>query len=159
MLSRIIRFLEGRASEQEEAMDAAFDRRHVAAAALLVEASRIDTEFDADERAKIKALVADRFGLGPEDAEALIAVAERRQDEVYSDWMFTQAIATGFTEAERADVIAMLWEVAYADGTLHRFEEHMIQRVAEELGVNADFCEAARQRALQALGMADPKAR
>ncbi len=158
MLSKIVRFLERQVSDAAEAdADEQFDRRQVAAAALMVEASRLDTDYDANERATIKTLIANRFNLSPAQTDALIQVAEKRSDEVYSDWMFTQAIASGFSEDERADILAMLWEVAFADGSLHRFEEHMIRRVCAELGLDEAACDAARAKALKTLGMTDPK--
>ncbi len=158
MLTRLMRFLEGKPAEAGTAApERAFDRRQVAAAALLVEASRLDADFDAKERNTIKALVAPRFALTGADAEALIRVAERESDEVYSDGMFVKAIATGFSVDERQELLSMLWEVAYADGSLHRFEEHMIGRVAGQLGLSPEQCEAARRHAQAAQGLHDPE--
>lgn len=156
MIGRILKFLERPGAKGDGAPNEAdFDRRQVAAAALMVEASRLDTDFDQAERDKIKALISERFHLPSNEADALIAVAEQRQDEVYSDFMFTQAIVGGFTEDERAEILEMLWEVAYADGSLHRFEEHMIKRVTNDLELTEAICESARQRAMKKLGISD----
>ena len=40
------------------------------------------------------------------------------------------------SEAERISVIENLWEIVYADGESHEFEENLVWRVAELLGVN-----------------------
>ena len=40
------------------------------------------------------------------------------------------------SEDERIRVIENLWEIAYADGASHEFEENLVWRVAELLGVS-----------------------
>lgn len=159
MLARLMSLLENRLEDSREAdPDRPFDRRRVAAAALMVEASWIDRDFDGVERAAILALIRDRFDLTGADAEALLAVAEDRQDASYSDWMFTQAIRTGFDAQDQAEIVGMLWEVAYADGTLHRFENEMIRRIAREIGLAEDVVNAVRRAAIERQGRTGPDA-
>ena len=38
-------------------------------------------------------------------------------------------------EAERERIVAMMWDLVYADGTVHEFEDNLIWRVAELLAV------------------------
>jgi uncharacterized tellurite resistance protein B-like protein len=161
MLDRILRMLEksgGGDAKAKTPPEARFDRKEVAAAALMIESCRIDAKYSATERARITEIVQERFELDPADAKALVKFAEARQAEVYSDWLFMEAVKKGFAENERAEIIGMLWEVAFADGHLHRFEEHMIARVAGEIGVGEAEIEDERKRALARLGLKDPKA-
>jgi len=125
-------------------------RSEVAVAALMVEAARLDKEFDATERATIVRLVSKQFDLSDQEAHDLVDVAEQRQKENYSDWIFTKSIKEGFSVEERQNITRKLWEVAFADGSLHRFEDHMINRVATELGLDAAAIEAARGAAQKA---------
>ncbi len=136
--------------------DLDFSKKEISAASLLVESSRLDTNFDETERATIERLVRDKFGLSEEDAHKLLDYAAKRQGEVYSDWVFTETVRKEFSLNEREDIVGMLWEVAYSDGTLHRFEAHMIHRVADELGVSKKALEKQRLGALKRLGMDDP---
>jgi uncharacterized tellurite resistance protein B-like protein len=76
--------------------------------------------------------------LGEETAECLVAVAERREDEVWHDWLFTETIKACFDEYDRLTVIERLWEIALADGTVHPFEEHLIARIASELFISRE---------------------
>ena len=112
-----------------------FKLEDLAAAALMVECARIDGEFDEEERDEICRAVMDQLVLDGETAECLVALAERREDEVWHDWLFTEAIKTSFDEHDRLAVIRRLWEVALADGTIHPFEEHLIARIASELKI------------------------
>ncbi len=130
-------------------------RREVAAAALMVECARVDTRFTDDERGAIGKFVRELFDLEDDVAQLLIAIAERRADEVWSDWLFTEAIKTGFDSDGRAELIEKLWGVAYADGVLHRLEAQLIERIATELGLPEETVEQSRKRTAEKLGI-DP---
>ncbi|MEQ9146329.1 MAG: TerB family tellurite resistance protein [Parvibaculaceae bacterium] len=123
------------------------DAKQVAAAALMVEAARLDRDFDEGERATITRVVKDQFGLTDEAAADLVDVAEKRQKTNYSDMAFINIVAKSFDEAEKKDLLKMLWSVALADGSLHRFEEHLVNHVATELGLSEADTEAAKAAA------------
>lgn len=152
MIERVIGILRGKPGGPA---DAAFDRKQVAAGALLVESSRLDSSYDGVERRAIRRILAERFKLDDEMAGALLKAAEKSQSEVYSDFSFTEAVRESFSEGERAELVGMLWEIAYADGELHSFEEHMIRRVANEIGIAEARVETERKGALKRLGVPD----
>lgn len=158
MLGKLFSWLKNAEPKAPPGPEMDFSRKEIAAAALLVESSRLDTDFDQTEHDTIERLVQQNFGLSESEARQLLEHASRRQGEVYSDWVFTETIRKEFSQAERADIVGMLWEVAYSDGTLHRFEAHMIHRVADELGVDKKTLETQRVAALKRLGMSDPDA-
>ena len=115
-----------------------FTLAELAAAALMVECARIDGEFAEEERGAICRAVQEQLTLDEETAECLVGVAERREDEVWHDWLFTETIKKSFDEYDRLAVIRRLWEVALADGTVHPFEESLITRIAHELDVSEE---------------------
>ena len=115
-----------------------FALEELAAAALMVECARIDGAFTEEERHAICRAVMEKLVLDEETAECLVGVAERREDEVWNDWLFTETIKTSFDEYDRLTVIERLWEVALADGTVHPFEERLIARIASELGISKE---------------------
>ncbi len=156
MLGRLFGWLKGAEPAAPPTPDIDFSKKEVSAAALLVESSRLDTNFDETEKNTIERLVRDKFKLSGDDARKLLDYAATRQGQVYSDWVFTETVRKEFSLNEREDIVGMLWEVAYADGTLHRFEAHMIHRVADELGVGKKALEKQRQAALKRLKMDDP---
>jgi uncharacterized tellurite resistance protein B-like protein len=39
-------------------------------------------------------------------------------------------------EAQRVRVVENLWEIVFADGTSHEFEENLVWRISELLAVN-----------------------
>jgi uncharacterized tellurite resistance protein B-like protein len=117
----------------------------VAAAALMVECGRIDGKFDEEERKGICRAVMERFLLDEETAEGLVGVAERREEELWHDWLFTETIKKSFDEYERLAVVIDLWDVAMADGTVHPFEGRLIARIATALGIPEEDVKRARR--------------
>ena len=65
---------------------------------------------------------------------------------------FTRTIKDRVELADRHDIIAALWEVAYADGKRSADEESLVRLVAGLLGINDRDSALARQRALETMG-------
>ena len=147
MLRRdILKYLAGRLEREVEPRHG-FRREQVAAAALLVQCARVDAEFTEGERAAICAAVREHVGLDAETSGALVEVAERRTEEVWDDWLFLDAVKRGFSQEERIGILERLWEVAHTDGRVHPFEEHLISRMASELGIPEADREKTRAQA------------
>ena len=123
----------------------------IAAAALMVEAAQLDDSFDAQERAKIRELVAARFQLTPEEVENLIEAAEARVADSIELHGFIRVVKSAFTPEERIELMEMLWEVVYADGELHHYEANLMRRLAGLLQVSDRDAGAARKRARERL--------
>lgn len=126
------------------------DERRLAAVALLVHVASIDGVTAEAERAQLIDLVIGRFGVDPAKARALLVAAERRDREAVDLYAFTSLLKLKLDEAGRLEIVDMMWEVAFADGKLHEFEENVIWRVAELLGVPARDRLTARKRAARA---------
>jgi uncharacterized tellurite resistance protein B-like protein len=112
-----------------------FELEELATAALMVECARVDGEFTEEERDAICRAVMEELVLDEETAGCLVRIAERREDEMWHDWLFTETIKTSFDEYEHLAVVGRLWEITLADGTIHPFEQRLITRVASELGI------------------------
>ena len=125
----------------------------VAAAALMVEAARLDGRFEARERRRIAELLRQRFGMSSGLTEQLLDQAERTATESVAWQGFTRAIKEALAPEERIGIIEMLWEVAYADGQLHDYEASLLRRVAGLLYVSDRDSGAARLRVMAKLGL------
>ena len=153
MLNRIKAWLEG----TEEASGAASpDETHLAAAALLFEAARMDEDVAPEETARISELVRERFGLSAEEAETLRRSAARESAEAVEWHRFAQTLNDRLSHAQRIEIVEMLWEVVYADGKLHDLEASLLRRIGGLLYVSDRDRGAARQRVLDRLGIVDP---
>ncbi len=115
----------------------------VAAAALLIEVGRADYESDAGEQKAI--IEAIRLGSGLEDGEleSLVAFAQESAERSTSLYEFTTLINAEYSMDEKFVLIKTLWRVAAADGDIHRYEDHLIRRIADLLYVpHSDFIRA-----------------
>ncbi len=107
-----------------------FSDKEIASAALLVEAAVMDGNLDRREKETISNLLVGRFHLSREEAEELFARALSAQKDATHLMRFTRTVKDNYSEGGRVDLIEMMWEVAFADGIIHDFEENLIRRVA-----------------------------
>ncbi len=135
------------------AEDGPDDPLHLAAAALLVEAASLDDKFTEAERRTIAAVLESRFGLTPDEVEALIGRASSAVAESAQLYGFTRTLKDGLEAEERVRVIEMLWEVACADGKVDSYESGLVRRVAGLLFVPDKESGEARQRVLARLDL------
>ena len=109
---------------------------HVATAALLVEVMRADTAVaPAEHAAVLRALAAAFDDLTPEETRDLLARAEERADDATSLYEFTRIVNRRFDHGQKAHVVELLWRVAWADGDLDKYEEHLVRRIADLIHV------------------------
>lgn len=127
------------------------ERIRLAAAVLLVEAASTDGRFEGVERALITRLVRERFRMAEAEAERLIAAAQADVEHTTQLYGYVKEIKDGLDEAERVQVIEMLWEVAYADGQLHDYEASLIRRICGLIAVSDRDSGEARKRVLARL--------
>jgi uncharacterized tellurite resistance protein B-like protein len=118
----------------------------VAFAALLVHAATVDGSVTAVERDKLVALLRQRFELDDENARKLVEQAAAADREAIDLYHFTHLLGRALDENGRLRMIEMMWEIAYADGTVSEFEDNLIWRVADLLGVSSTERIALRQR-------------
>lgn len=151
MFDKIVAYLEKRMEANALNPDP-FERRHVAVAALLIEASRLDGHYDAVEQGTVVRLLKETLKLPADQARDLLGLAEARQANTYDNWIFCEAIKKGYSVPERIEIVSHLWDVALVDGQLHRMETLMIDRVAEELELTPAQAAAAKAAAQKKAG-------
>lgn len=122
-------------------------RLQVATAALLIEMARMDEQVQTDERQAVLHAVRRHFGLRPADADELLRLAEAQAQQATDYFQFTSLINRAFSAEEKERMIEQLWRVAYADGELHKYEEHLVRKVADLLYVPHKVFIATKLRA------------
>lgn len=128
------------------------DELQLAAAALLVEAARMDQSFDGAERQIIATLLRERFSLDEDEVEALIETADVEVENAVELYSYARLVKDRFSHEERIELVEMLWEVVYADGRLHDYEASLLRRIAGLVYVSDRESGSARKRALERLG-------
>ena len=127
----------------------------LATAALMIEMQRMDATVTAEETDTARAALRVRFGLSPAEADELLALADDARREATDYFQFTSLINQHFNSIQKVALIDSLWRIAYADNTLHDYEEHLVRKIADLLYVShADFI-AAKLRAREAAQTGD----
>ena len=115
----------------QETLEEKEHRLRLAAAALLIETARADFSEDKVEQEELEKLLYESLDLGRREVRELITQAEAQLDETTSLYDFTRVINDYYLPAQKLELIASMWRVAYADGRLDKYEEYLIRQVAE----------------------------
>lgn len=121
------------AGNEERSAD---ETRRLAAAALLIEVARADFTQEGNEEEEITRLLQTSLGIERDVIEELLANASEAVDEASSLYEFTRLINDHYSYEEKCTLIEAMWGVAFADQSLHKYEEHLIRNVATLIYVN-----------------------
>jgi uncharacterized tellurite resistance protein B-like protein len=134
MLDALQNFVRRLTAEEERHLGA--DDSRLALAALLVHCTAVDGVVSETERETLRGLLIRSFTLSDTDLDTLIADATALEHEAVDLYRFTSVLKRQLSEEERVAAIEHLWEIVYADGKSHEFEENLVWRVAELIGVS-----------------------
>ena len=107
----------------------------LASAALLIHVVGIDGSVSPIEREKLYAVLKSQFDLDDEATAELIDAATAADRDAVDLYRFTNLINRSLDEDGRKRMVEMMWEMVYADGQATEFEDNVIWRAADLLGV------------------------
>ena len=108
----------------------------LAVAALMVEIMRLDGHLHPLERQAVEQALALRFDLSPSELSRLIDDALAQTATAIDLHQFTRKIVRHFSTAERIRILGDVWRVAHADGHVDPYEEQLIRRMADLMGLH-----------------------
>src|SRR6266581_1809262 len=109
----------------------------LAATALLIHVISLNGGPSEVEKRKLHSLIESRFGLDPGSADRLITSAMLVEGEAVDLYHFTSVIMRAVDETGRLRIVEMMWELVYADGEVSEFEDNVVWRAADLLGVSS----------------------
>jgi uncharacterized tellurite resistance protein B-like protein len=145
MLNRIKRFFDRHLAVESMAQDPEHVLR-LAIAALLLEMTHMDGEVWPEQREAVEQAVRTCFDLTASEANELLDLAEAERTQSTDYFQFTSLINGAFTPEQKVRLVEMLWRVAYANEALHKYEEHLVRKVADLLYVPHSAFIAAKHR-------------
>lgn len=119
----------GDGARREEAL-------RLATAVLMIDVARADHVFDDSEFDRVLQLVQSHFHLAPEQAAALVNSADEKAENLVSLHEFTQLLHNNLDEQEKARIIGLLWQIAYVDGQLDKYEDSLVLKISDLLHVS-----------------------
>ncbi len=135
MINAIRQFFETHILEETQEEATTEHGLRLATAALLIEMSRADFDAKAEDKAAVITVVGRVFELTEQETHELVFLAEEEARQATSLYQFTSLINRAFSPDQKAHVVELLWEVAYADGQLHKYEEHLVRKIADLIHV------------------------
>ena len=87
-----------------------------------------------------------RFGLDAQRSQELLKLAETEHTESTDYFQFTRLINDHYDAKQKIELVEDLWRVAFSDGELDKYEEHVIRRLADLIHVSHKDFIAAKHR-------------
>jgi len=124
----------------------------LSAAALMVHVATLDHELDPQDRTRLRELLKVRFELDDASTEELIDAAVEADRDAVDFYHFTHTLMRSLDEEGRKRIILMMWQTAYTDNKVSEFEDNMMWRVADLLGISTRERVELKERAADSKG-------
>jgi uncharacterized tellurite resistance protein B-like protein len=107
----------------------------MATVVLMIDVARADHVFEDSEFDQVLKLVESQFGFTGAEAAQLVETATDKAEQLTSAYEFTTILHKHLDEAEKAKIISLLWQIAYADGRLDKYEDSLVLKISDLLHV------------------------
>lgn len=111
--------------------------QRLATAALLVRVATIDSDMSAARLGKLHAVLKSHFALDDVVTAQLIDDAVAVNRNAIDLYHFTSQLKDATDEEERRKLVKMMWEIVLVEGSANEFENNIIWRAADLLGISS----------------------
>jgi uncharacterized tellurite resistance protein B-like protein len=109
-------------------------------ASLIIEVALADKDFDITEINLLKIILKDSYSISPEKIDNLVESAESTVKNNTSLYSYTREINDSLNYEQKIALLDGLWKISYADGTLDKFEEHLVRKISDLIHIShGDF--------------------
>jgi len=133
LFTQVVESITASADNTEAEREAAL---RVATAVLMIDVARADHVFEESEFDRVLRLAEVHFDLSPEQAAELVNEADSKAEDLVSAYEFTEILHSNLSEDEKARIVGLLWDIAYADGELDKYEDALILKISDLLYVS-----------------------
>ena len=131
MINKIKDLISNFSIKEELAKEPDLTSLNNACAALSVEIAFADKDFEEREKqALIKSLI-QTYNIDKLEIQEIIEDAEATVNESTSLYGYTKIVNEEFEYEDKLNLLKSLWKVAYADGYLDKYEEHLIRKISD----------------------------
>jgi len=102
---------------------------------ILVRTAKIDDEFHILEEKKILDLLQSYFDLNADDAQSLLEIAIKEEENATDLYAYTNVIKKELDLNDRKKIIDMMWQIIITDENFDPYENNLVWRVAELIGI------------------------
>ena len=136
MIKNIKDLISNFSSKEEIIEESDLSSLNNACAALLVEIAFADKDFDETEKQALKQALIQTYDISESEIQEIIEDAETTVDESTSLYGYTRIVNDEFGYEDKLNLLKNLWKVAYADGYLDKYEEHIIRKISDLIHIS-----------------------
>lgn len=129
------------------------DPLRLATAAVLLDIAYADGSFSPAEDGDILGFLSRVFSLGGEEGRELIAAADEIRARTIDHFALTNFIRKSMSLEQRIEIVRTMWRMAYADGKLTDYENYLVRKLADLLGLEHHVMIGAKVDVLRELGL------
>jgi len=104
------------------------NNKNVLIIALLIHAAKIDENYTENEKKIIKKVIIDLNKISSNQADELLKLAEKKEEESNQIIEFTKEIKK-YSMEFRLKIVEIIWKIVYSDGTSDDYESNLIRRI------------------------------
>jgi len=138
----------------EEEQQSRPDPLRVATAAILLEIAYADGTFTPAEDGDVVGYLKRAFTLDEEDARDLLAEAEELRARTIDHFALTNFVRKNSSLADRIEIVKTMWRIVYSDRKLTDYENYLVRKLADLLGLEHHVMIDAKVGVLRELGLA-----
>ena len=143
------RFKGGAAQPEERRQDPL----RLATAAILLDIAYADGTFTPSEDGDIVGFLKRAFALADDEARELVAAAGEIRARTIDHFALTNYIRKNSPLQERIDIVRTMWRMVYGDGRLTDYENYLVRKLADLLGLEHHVMIGAKVDVLRELGL------
>ena len=131
-----IRSIFTRTSEEVSEKEQVSQKIDKTCAALIIEVALADKVFDESEVNLLKEMLLKAYTLEAAEIQDLIENAEKAVEESTSLYEYTKEVNDNFDYESKLNLVDQLWRIAFADGNLDKYEEHVVRKIADLIHIS-----------------------
>jgi uncharacterized tellurite resistance protein B-like protein len=95
-------------------------------------------------------ILKEKYHLSTDNAQALIASADKALEDSVDLWQFARLINENYTIEEKIAIIEILWQVVYVDGKMDEHEHYLMNKLSSLLRLSHNQLIEAKLKVLHA---------
>ena len=124
----LVKYTSNNKTVAEKEVDS-FDEMTLTTCVLLIEVSMSDDNYDEQEKEKIIGILRTKYNLDEKQINVLMEIASKKNKEMISLYDWTSQINSIFSYEEKKELIKSLWDVAFADGRIDKYEDYTLSLI------------------------------
>ena len=130
MIKRIKDLLSNFSNQEEVIEDEKISSLDKACSALLIEVAYADKVFDESEINSLRESLKETYDIDEQIIDELISEAKKTVDESTSLYEYTRVVNDEFNYSDKLELLSRIWKLAFADGDLDKYEDHIIRKIS-----------------------------